>query len=296
MVLDLGDIPDGGNPQPAGCKGKIDFLFVISRAGFMGQTLEGYGTIHDRLVAAIPKFFATIEAKFADFDYQILVTDGDPYWGSFYCDEECPGPFTEWCEPAEEYPCGMVGKVPACDLTWGAGTVFNAGWLAPNKPCDVVGGKRYITKDQPNLAETFACIAQVGASGYSGLGQALVSAVSPALNGPKGCNEGFLRDDALLVVTLVTNTLDNDSEGTPSSWAQAVFDAKGGDPNAVVMFFVGPPSLEYCENPPWENWLCEMFNKFPHRAAVSALAEDYGPAFDAATDMVADVCSSFIPG
>ena len=296
VILDVGDLPDGGTPQPAGCQGKIDFLFVISRDGDMGKVLEGYGTIHERLVAAIPKFFATIEAKFADFDYHILVTDGDPYWGSSYCNMECPGPFTDWCQPGDAYPCEMVGNLPACELTWGAGAVFNAGWLAPNKPCDIAGGRRYLTKDQPNLAETFACIAQVGASGLYLLGQALVAAVGPELNGPGGCNDGFLRDDALLVVTLVTNDLDNDSEGTPSSWAQAVFDAKGGDPNSIVMFFVGPPSLEYCEDPPWENWLCEMFNEFPHRVAVSALAKDYGPAFDAATDLVAEVCASFIPG
>ncbi len=296
VIFDAGDLPDGGNPQPAGCKGKIDFLFVISRGGDMGKVLEGYGTIHERLIAAIPKFFDTIETKFADFDSHILVTDGDPYWGSSYCNQQCPGPFMDSCQPGDAYPCEMVGKLPACELTWGAGAVFNAGWLAPNKPCEIAGGRRYLTKDQPNLAETFACIAQVGASGYYLIAQALVAAVGSDLNGPGGCNEGFLRDDALLVVTLVTNDLDNDSEGTPSSWAQAVFDAKGGDPDAVVMFFVGPPSLEYCEDPPWENWLCEMFNEFPHRAAVSALAQDYGPAFDEATDLVAEVCASFIPG
>lgn len=33
--LDLGDKPDLEPPQPAGCKGKIDFLFVISSGGFV---------------------------------------------------------------------------------------------------------------------------------------------------------------------------------------------------------------------------------------------------------------------
>ena len=292
--LDVGELPDGGDPQPAGCKGKIDFLFVISRAGQMGQELEGYGTIHDRLVAAIPDFFTTIETKFADFDYHILVTKGDPYWGGMNCNAECPGPFTEQCK-AIDYPCEMVGKVSACDQTWGAGVVFNAGWLAPNKPCEIAGGKRYLAKGQPNLLETFTCIAQVGASGSYNVGQALAAAVSPALTEPGGCNEGFLRDDALLVVTVITNTADVDSEGTPASWAQAVFDAKGGDSNAVVLFQVGV-TLEYCENPPWDNPLCGLLDQFPLRTAVYSWDNDYGPGFEAATDLILEACASFIPG
>src|SRR5690606_15278484 len=34
LRLDLGREPDLEPPQPAGCKGKIDFLFVISTGGF----------------------------------------------------------------------------------------------------------------------------------------------------------------------------------------------------------------------------------------------------------------------
>ena len=295
LALDVGVESDGGTSQPAGCKGKIDFLFVISRDIFMGQKLEGYGTITERIAAAAPDFFATIATKFADFDYHILVTKGDPDWGSVHCDAECPGPFTEWCPTGEGYPCEMVGKASVCDLTWGAGVVFNAGWQAPNVPCGVVDGKRYLAKGQANLAETFACIVQVGASGYYLIGQALAAAVSPELTGPGGCNEGFLRDDALLVVTLVSNTIDVDSDGTPTSWAQAVIGAKGGDEESVVMFYIGPPSLEWCEAQT-DNRLCLLLDHFPYKAAVSALAEDYGPAFDEAMELVDEACSSFIPG
>ena len=294
LLLDVGGAADGGSPQPVGCKGKIDFLFVISRSGHMGQVLEGYGTITERLAAAAPKFFATIETKFADFDYHILVTKGDTHWGSVYCDAECPGPFTEWCKPGDDYPCERVGKASVCDETWGAGVVFNAGWMAPNKPCDVPDGQRYLAKGQPNLAETFACIAQVGASGYFLVGNALVAAVSPALTGPGGCNEGFLRKDALLVVILVSNTIDPASEGTPASWAQAVIDAKGGDAASVVMFYIGPPSLEWCEAQK-DNRLCQLVEHFPYRAVEYCLEEDYGPGFEAAMELVDEACSSFIP-
>ena len=297
LVLDLGDIPDGGNPQPEGCKGKIDFLFVISRDGFMATGDVDYG-IHERLAAAFPKFFATIEAKFADFDYHILVTKGDPYWGGMNCNAECPGPFTEQCE-AEDYPCEMVGKASACDQTWGAGVVFNAGWEATNKPCDLAGGKRYMTKEQPDPAGTFACIAQVGASAYWGGGTARAAAITPEINGPDGCNDGFLRDDALLMVTLVTNTPWADwgdiPPATAGSWGKAVIDAKGGDPNAVVAFLIGAPSVEWCEAH-LSYPSCRVLHEIPRRTTVDVYAEDYAPAFDAATDLVEEACSLYIPG
>jgi hypothetical protein len=66
---DLGVMPDFGD-GPAGCKGKIDFLFVISR----GEPCEYR---QEQLALAVPQFIDTIQAKFADFDYHIMVVDGD---------------------------------------------------------------------------------------------------------------------------------------------------------------------------------------------------------------------------
>jgi hypothetical protein len=261
----------------------------------MGEPYDSYGSIQDRLLASAPEFLATIKEKFADFDVHVLVTKGDNQWGSSYCDDECPGPFTEWCPYGEDYPCEMVGKLPKCDLTWGAGVVLNAGRLAPNKPCGVPDGQRYITGDQENFEEAFACMMQVGASGYYRVLQALAAAVSPKLTGPGGCNEGFLRDDALLVVTFVNNMIyDVDSQGTPEEWAQTVLDAKGGDASSVVMLYIGAYSLEWCEMQK-DNPACDFIEHFPYRMVTFALEPTYGPAFDAATDLVAEACAGFIP-
>ena len=68
-VLDLGTMPDLDG-TPVGCKGKIDLLFVISRTGLMAGR-------QTQLVDAFPKFIETIESKFYDFDYHIMVIDGD---------------------------------------------------------------------------------------------------------------------------------------------------------------------------------------------------------------------------
>lgn len=279
-LQDLGGQPDLGPLHPEGCKGKIDFLFVVSRE-FVMQSIQ------QRIIDAFASFHATIAAKFADFDYQIMVVDGDPEWGLDSCNENCS---PQGC-PVPDYPCEMVNAITACDETIGAGTVFNAGGAAPNKPCGVVGGRRYLTKEQPNLAETFACIAQVGTSGRSWLGEAMASAVSPQLVGPGGCNEGFLRDDALLMVTFVMGGYDYDSHGTPEEWSQAVLDAKHGDPNSIVMFGFFAPGCAEDE----EDRLCQMLLDFPYWQVESNLVEDYGPAFESATEMVESACSTFIP-
>ncbi|WP_434419238.1 hypothetical protein [Nannocystis pusilla] len=285
LILDVGSADDLGTLQPKGCKGKIDFLFVISRHEFMHA-------VQAQLVDAVPKFLDTIQTKFADFDYHVMVVKGDPLWGNASCDEECPGPFSQHCLSADEYPCEMVGKVPECETTWGAGAVFNAGSYTPNKPCEIADGRRYLTRDTPNLSESFACIAQVGTTGGDLIGEALVHAVSPGLNGAGGCNEGFLRDDALLVVTLVTSTADYSSDGTPAEWAQAVIGAKDGDEEAVVLFSIASKYGGECKT---YDTLCQFRELFPYMHSIGAGDPDYGPGFDVATDLVETACSKFIP-
>jgi hypothetical protein len=72
-----------------------------------------------------------------------------------------------------DYPCDLLHLVTDCDRTIGAGNVFAAGGNASNKPCKIAGGRRYLTKEQPNLAETFSCVAKLGHSGYDLMGEAL---------------------------------------------------------------------------------------------------------------------------
>ena len=282
LILDVGAKHDLDNPQPAGCKGKIDFLFVISRHSVTQE-------IQAKLVAAFPDFIAAIETKFADFDYHIMVADADDHWGSMKCGGQCPI-LTADCEPVD-YPCDYVPT--ACDQALGAGTVFNAGFNAPNKPCELASGRRYIEKGQPELTDTFTCIAQVGTSGYNWIGAAVAAAVSPELTGPGGCNEGFLRDDALLMVTMIGPPDDflMDSPGKPKEWAQTVLDAKHGDENAVVMFRIGAESC------PSYDRACTMAKYyFPYHHISNQSDAEYGPAFDVATDLVETACSAFIPG
>jgi hypothetical protein len=279
---------DLGPLQPPGCKGKVDFLFVISRNG-------GMDVAQQQLLTSFPGFLAAIQglgAQFDDFDYHIMVVDTDKHWGSLNC-------MFEECNPQdcgiEGYPCDQLDTLTACDATMGAGTIFNAGYLAPNVRCAVPEGQRYITQDQPALEETFTCMATVGVSGYPLIGEAIVAAVSPALRA--GCNQGFLREDALLVLTFISG-VDYASKGTPEEWAKAVFDAKGGDPNAIVMLGVhggSSDTLPECLESEYGD-LCRMLVKFPYHVYQHMSASDWSPAFAEAVGLIDQACTDLIPG
>ncbi|WP_395654191.1 hypothetical protein [Phycicoccus elongatus] len=307
QIFDLGTMPDVGGP-PVGCKGKIDLLFVISRASNMRYRQE-------QLIDAFPKFIDTITAKFADFDYHIMVVDGDSTWGSSICDDVCPTlackieepccgltstePKGEpCCASAPDYPCEHVAEKTVCDDAFGAGTVFPAGTYSSNKLCPLDVQRRYMVKGEPNLKDTFACVARVGVSGHGRLGQALTAAVQKGINDPGGCNPGFLRKDALLMVTLISTNGDSgggglDSKGTPEEWAQAVLDAKQGVAESIVLFNIGYYETE-CDP---MNGLCTLAKMFPYHHFGDVLATDYGPAFDDAASLVETACAGFMaPG
>ena len=128
------------------------------------------------------------------------------------------------------------------------------------------------------------------------LGQALSAAVQKPINDKGGCNDGFLRDDALLMVTFIATNGDNkgfQSEGTPAEWAQAVVDAKHGDDKSVVMLNIGFPPP--CEDDDPANRLCVVTELFPFHHQEFIGVADYGPAFDQAASLVQTACAGFTP-
>lgn len=275
---DVGWDQDLGSSTPVGCDGKIDFLFVISRASVMKD-------IQDKLVEAFPAFINTIEGQFEEFDFNIMVVDGDDYWGSELCNELCT---PEGCPLIDDYPCSAVDKITACDATLGAGTIFPAGRYATNAPCAIDGGRRYMTTGQTDLKDTFSCAARVGVSGDERVAEAMVAAISPEMNAPGGCNEGFLRDDALLMVTII-GSYDDHSAGTPAGWAKAVLDAKGGDSDATVLLSIMDPQC-----PPYDR-VCEFAKKLPYHMIGHGLLDEYAATFDEAAMLIDEACEAFVP-
>jgi hypothetical protein len=151
MVWDMG-IPDFGPPHPAGCEGKIDFLFVISAAG----TMQGHQA---KLLAAFPDFIGAIKDQFTDFDVHILVANADGPWLMNDC-SLC----MDDCDP-QGFPPFCGATLTPCDKKIGAAVTFPAGPAASNQRCELDSDRRYITDAQQDIPKAFACIAQVGTGG-----------------------------------------------------------------------------------------------------------------------------------
>jgi hypothetical protein len=266
----------------------------------------------EQLTLAFPQFIATIAAKFEDFDYHIMVIDGDgpeKGWGYSPCNEVCPDLSCKVGEPCcsvnatsetvgepcclapDDYPCDYVDDITVCDEMWGAGVVTPAGRYASNRTCELDSGRRFIAKGQTDLEETFECIARVGTAGDLKLGQAFHAAMGKNINDPGGCNAGFLRKDALLMVTFISTNPDQlgASEGNPVLWAEAALERKGGDPEAIVMLTFGSAD---CKN---TDRVCKMTELFPYSVHEFIAVPDFGPAFDEATDLVETACAGFVP-
>ena len=289
LLWDVGSGQDVGDGKPVGCKGKIDFLFVISRAAGM----EWFQT---QLLDAFPDFVDTITSKFADFDYHIMVVDADAEWGVKVCQDQCPTPgFDDDCT-LKDYPCYYTPS--KCDTTLGAGVVFPAADDAANKLCPIDDGRRYMVKGQTDLKDTFACAAQVGSSGASRMGETMAVVVQPWMNDEGSCNAGFLREDALLMVTLITNNYDQEGggissyEGTPATWAAAVRDAKHGDLDSVVVLGIIPTEGPGCED---IDRLCQMLELFPFALNRDSWADSYGEFFEEGAELVETACADFVP-
>ncbi|WAS90901.1 hypothetical protein [Nannocystis punicea] len=251
-----------------------------------------------RLLAAYPEFIGAIEAEFADFDRHILVTDGDAVYQMGDC-SLCADP--EDCDPGSmEKACGI--PLQACDKKVGAGIVFPIGEKATNRRCDLFGGRRYLIEGEPDPLAAFECIATVGIGGDGGrAAEAMVAALTDDLNGYKRCNDGFLRDDALLVVTLIKDNGDGDSQGEPEDWVEALYAAKGGDKDAVLVLVITSdsdiwPSLCFPGEPPDPTGRLRIFaDMVEHGYIGSICAPSYGPFFTDVVSKVRPLCDALIP-
>lgn len=286
--VDLGTPPDFGEAPPPGCQGKIDLLFAVSSSPTMKSS-------QDSLKASFPSFVAVLEEQFADFDHHIMTTDGDSgFWGIPSCKgcvDTCPtGP--------ADYPCGA--QLTPCDYLGGAGITFPAGWNATNKRCELVGGHRYITKDEPDLLAAFSCIAATGTSGSPTIADGTLAALTAEIHAPGACNEGFLRPDALLVVVVIQDSADQFSAGTSQEWADALLAAKKGDGDAVVLLVIttdvdDPDSLCGYDPPGVEHRLRTWTELMPHARFGSICAPNYAPFFAEAATLIKSQCDVFAP-
>lgn len=281
-------VPDAPT-SPIGCNGKIDFLFVISTSGTMKLA-------QDRLADAYPGFMDKIQEQLGVFDVRVLSASPT---GGFYMDPCSNCADAADCTYNAQPPlCGA--QLDACDTTLGAGVTFPAGTGSSNRRCDLFGGNRYILGEDPDFKSSFECIIQAGMNGgFPSTRESMANAISDELNGLEGCNAGFLRKDALLVVTLLDDGYDEDSQGTMAGWLLALRSAKhhNEDAYAVLVFSTDVDAgfgnlckpFEPTEEP---NPLREFADSVEHGHFVSICEPSYVEPFDAFVDEVVSLCKN----
>jgi hypothetical protein len=257
-----------------GCK-KVDFLFVIDNSFSMAFA-------QNNLQGSFEGFLRVIRTQVEADDFHIMVVDTD-----------------DWEDDDEREDDGG----DRCRDVLGAGRRSNG---MTGADCGLPGSDRFISLAQPNLVETFSCMATVGAFGNNDEQPiaAMLAANSDIQNAPGGCNAGFARRDAVLVVTLITNDEDDVSLGEPPDWLRYLLEQKGGEQDAVVVLglFGGASLLESPSNlgcrissrgeaPALRQFVASL----EHGAVASVCSADYSPFFAQSVESIGRACTDFIP-
>jgi hypothetical protein len=191
----------------------------------------------ENLIQSFPGFISEIEDVTSAQDFHIMVTTAE--WGRFVigrCADKCQTSGDPTCFWDDTIECEDSAFIDAsrwpCEESLGVGVDTDLNGAS----CNLAGGNRYITDEQTNLTEAFECIARVGTGGavYEFALDAQIFATSDEYNSGGGCHPGFLRDDAILVVTFVTDEAGNDWGGGDAAY-DALVAAKNDDPSAIVM-------------------------------------------------------------
>lgn len=288
------DVPSGDSIPGVGCQ-KVDFVFVVDASGSMLDEQAA-------LEASFPAFRAEIEDTLELDDFRLMVLDTGA----------TPG-----------------GGAP-CDFTLGAGRTHDGA----GADCGL-DGARYVDGSVADLDAAFTCMASVGtqADGNERTMDALLSGLGSQTL-PGGCNEGFVRDDAILVVTIITDEedapddiqdlpsvfppyhfacagVDDDpnSSGDPESWREELVALKNGDEDAVVLLaLIGDCDLGGCEPVTIAGEdgsvvtgaepaprLRALANSFAHGSTGPICAADYAPFFSDAVSIIDTACDEFEP-
>ncbi len=291
MRVTTGSRPSTGEREwggvAAGCE-KVDFLFVIDNSISMLSEQTA-------LVASFPGFMAAIEATLTADDYHIMVVDTD---AATRCTTEGCNKGRRAVHRPGRRLCLQHSVLPMQQAAGCRGSA-PGGQGRLKHPCNPHGGNRYIVQDEPDLTGKFSCMAQVGLAAAQAERpmDAMVAALSPALNAG-GCNDGFLRDDAVLVVTFISDDPWYEDSGTPQQWYDAVVAAKNGNPDAIVMLGL-TPSFPGCldgKGPPKGAHWSQFIDLWGASGLEGSVCDsDYVDIFSQAISAIDNTCDNFVP-
>jgi hypothetical protein len=243
----------------------VDILFVVDSSNSMDDVYERFTASFDGIVEGVT-------TAFGDASLHIGVLQTSEYWPF--------GPHSD---------CDRLG-----DLTITTATA----------ECPPANGARFFTDEGDDLATALPCILDVG---FYPHGEQPVTAAIEALSddqaAPGACNEGFLRDDAVLGIFFISNDppvdieMDDAHPDTDTSqWYEQLLAAKEGDETAIaVTGIVAMEPVDCIEYYAAENTnLIELIDEFGSQGLRSSVCEpDWGPAFEDGIELLAQTCEQW---
>src|SRR5688500_2028557 len=173
--------PDGMRPPPSedACQ-KMDILVIVDDSGSMAEEQGNLATNFPRFVEVLDAY---LTSEGTPLDYRLgVTTTGKP------TNTEISFPPMYMFPPmtiSEDGPNGELLMDTSCGMT-----------------------RRWIERTDPDVAGTFSCVAQVGTEGSSVEMPLLMTQRAITDRVADGTNAGFLREDALLAVVILTDEND----------------------------------------------------------------------------------------
>lgn len=273
--FDLGAMPEGKKDKGEERPCEIDFLFVVDNSISMDRKQVN-------LINSVPKFIKTMmeTEKELEKDYHIGVVTTDAYEHS---PAQCRflGGLVSQVELEKKQPNGTTDrKLTKC---------------GPYKT-----GRNYMTHED-DLNRSFACAARPGRFGSAKEEQigALIQAIDPKQGKAGKCNQGFIRDEALLVAVIISDEDAQYEQGGPAQWREKILAAKGNDEKKVVIVSIVVPKKNVCDPQDKLNQegteIIEFTKSFGKRGFVGDVCSpNYDPIFKEALGIIDFACGEMI--
>lgn len=269
--FDLGEqSADDGIPMSDECA-KVDVLYIIDNSPSMYEEQQ-------TLIANFGNFVADMQTSLDGVDsYLIGVITTDDYQDGGWIDD---GANT------------VNAQAPECQHLGGLVVQAQSGMCKP-----FADGNNFITEND-DLATKFECIANVGEDGDSDeyVGDALITLLAEGQQNT-GCNANFIRNDAMLIIVILTDENDS-SNSNENQWFQAVVDAKGSEENVVVLSLIWDAGNNNCTNAfsETDGYQIEAFTEMFTNHAVGNICDDsYAGFFSSAIPTIESACENFEP-
>jgi hypothetical protein len=211
----------------------------------------------------------------------------------------------------------VVAGIPTLDSDVNVGVITTDDELFVQDTAEACGpyegGNTWMVSSSTVLAAELECALTVGIAGSPNERPVdmLIASLSDENLVPGGFHNGFLREDALLVVVLVTNEEDDfeidtswGSAGEPADWVTAIAERKGGYANdVVVLSLLGIEKPNACPDFQWDGTegaqlsprLAEFTESFPQGAVGDVCAQEYATFLLGVVPGVTAACANYSP-